>query len=119
MLKTDEDSFICDLAEYYHIYDYRSFRPTYIGTLAQGLPDKSRIKLKLANSRLDLDSMLIASCVDALNILVWMKTKDAQNGWNKPKSVLRALNGKEDNDSVEGFESGDDFDKAFAEIAGE
>lgn len=119
MLKTDEDSFICDLAEYYHIYDYKQFPATYIGTLAQGLPDKSRIKLIISNSKVDIDSILLASCVDALNILVWMKTKDAEHGWNRPKSITQTLFGNEKEDETMAFDSGDEFNKAFSAITGE
>lgn len=118
MLKTDEDSFICDLAEYYHIYDYKQFPATYISTLAQGLPDKSRIKLKLSNSKVALKDILLASCADALNVLVWMKTKDAQHGWNKPKSIVQAFFDDEEKETV-GFDSGEEFEKAFSAIAGD
>lgn len=35
------------------------------------------------------DAMLLADAVDALNILIWQKTKDGQNGRKPPKPVPR------------------------------
>ena len=51
MLKTDEDALICDLAETYHIYDWQSYPLGLIATLAAGLRDDSRIKMRLAGCR--------------------------------------------------------------------
>ena len=52
MIRFDEDALICDLAETYHIYDYRSLPVKLVATLSAGLRDDSRIKLKAAG---DLD----------------------------------------------------------------
>ena len=41
MIATDEDALICDFAETYHIYDYRSLDVEYAATLAYGLRDDS------------------------------------------------------------------------------
>jgi hypothetical protein len=35
------------------------------------------------------DQYLLASTVDALNLLLWAKTKDAQTGRNKPNPIPR------------------------------
>ena len=37
MLALDEDAFICDMAQTYHVYDIRSLPLPYLATLASGL----------------------------------------------------------------------------------
>lgn len=37
----------------------------------------------------DMNNMLSAAAVDALNMLVWMKTEDAQKGRNRPSRIIR------------------------------
>lgn len=61
----------------------------------------------------------MARSLDALNLLCWAKTKDAEHGWNKPESVYKALNAEDRTKNNKGFESGADFDKAFAQIVGD
>lgn len=101
---------ICDFAEYYHIYDYKKFSPGYIAILAVGLRGDSRIMSKLSGQKTNIQTMLLASILDAENMQVWMKTKDAEHGRNRPKSVLATLNGEPEPqnaafDTVEAFET--------------
>lgn len=96
MIHADEGLLICDLAETYNIYNYRALPLELVATLASGLHDNSRIKLKMASSKLDTQTMLMASILDHLSILLWTKTKDAQEGRNKPKSILNELLGVEE-----------------------
>jgi len=42
-----EDELICDMAEIYHIYDYRAMKARYIATLTLGLPPRSRVMSRL------------------------------------------------------------------------
>ncbi len=91
MASTDEDALICDFAETYHIYDYRSLPLGYAATLAIGLRENSRIKIKMTGQRVSTETILQAASVDALNLLVWFKTKEAQKGRNRPKSLVQKL----------------------------
>ena len=84
MVAADEDSLICDFAETYHIYQWRGLAVKYAAVLAFGLSENSRIKMALTKRKVTLDTMLMASAVDALNLLVWMQTKDAQKHRNQP-----------------------------------
>lgn len=43
MILTDEDALICDLAETYHVLDYRSLPLLTAATLASGLRSDARI----------------------------------------------------------------------------
>ena len=54
--------------------------------------EDSRIKLKMAGQKVKFDTILLASIVDRLSLLVWAKTKDGQNGRNKPKSIVDGIN---------------------------
>lgn len=109
MIRTDEDALVCDLAEVYHIYDYRALRPSYAAALACGLREDSRIKRALSGSALTLTEMLLAGILDNLKLLVWAQTKDAQHGKNKPKSVLDILTKKQ---SAGGYASPEAFEAA-------
>lgn len=50
MLSADRDALICDMAETYHIYDVRALPVKMLATLACGLRDDSRIKLKITGA---------------------------------------------------------------------
>lgn len=110
MIKTDEDALICDLAETYHIYDYRQLPASQVAVFSVGLRENSRIKLALSGQSEPLETLLMASIYDAVNLLVWSKTKDGQNGNNRPKSVVSmlAINEQEDRQELV-FDSGEDF----------
>lgn len=108
MLKVDENALICDLAETYHIYDYRQLPPSKVAIFAIGLRDDSRIKMKLSNSKVPPDIMLLAGIIDRLNILIWQNTEDGRKGRNKPKPILDVLY-KQEND-VSAFASGKEFE---------
>lgn len=118
MLATDEDAVVCDLAETYGIFDYHSLPSTYIATLAVGLRDDARIKLKMSQTAYPLKTMLLASAVDRLSLLVWAKTKDAEKNRNRPKSVLEELMKKSESDIVS-FKDPKAFDDAWKELTEE
>lgn len=109
MIKADEDALICDFAETYHIFDFKRLPVKLAASLAVGLRDDSRIKMKLSGAKASTEIILLASAVDRLSLLAWMQTKDAEKGRNRPKSLLEAFVPKEtDNTS---FDSGEDFMK--------
>lgn len=110
MIKADEDALICDFAETYHVFDYKSLPVKLAATLAAGLREGSRIKLKLADMEVSPDTLLLAAIADRLGILVWQKTEDAKKGKNRPRSILESLQPKQTDVST--FASGEDFIKA-------
>ena len=116
MVAQDENALICDFAQTYHIYDYKAFKPSQAAIYAAGLPDDSRIKLKLTGRKIGLETTLLAAAVDRLSLLIWAKTKDAERGQNKPKSILEALTAEED-DSAE-FDSIEAYEAARARVIG-
>lgn len=88
------DELVCDMAETYHVYDWRGLGLPLAATLAAGLRDNSRVKMALAGTRADAQTSLLAALVDNTSVLVWQRTKDAEKGINRPKSVLAKLTGE-------------------------
>lgn len=72
MIKTDEDALICDLAETYQIYNYRSLPVPLVATLAAGLRDDSRIRLKQNKQRVSNTDLLLAVIADRLGLILSM-----------------------------------------------
>ena len=115
MLNLDEDAVICDLAETYHILNYRGLSLKLVATLVNGLSDDSRIKMKVAKRRLTLDNALAAATVDRLTQLLWTKTEDAKRGRNKPQSILDILEHPPERHH-QSFSSVEEFERRRAQI---
>lgn len=114
MIRVDEDALICDLAETYHIYDYRSLPVALVATFSCGLGENSRIKRKLSGEPVPLDSQLLAIIADCLTWLKWAKTEDGAKNRNAPTSFYNALMGyeqktKQKDPDVVVFDSSDDL----------
>lgn len=119
MLAEDCDAIVCDLAETYGIFDYRALPVHLLATLAAGLREDSRIKMRLSGGKLPRSEILLAAAVDRLSLLIWMMTEDAQHGRNRPKSLLDILMGEAKHESdVIAFESAEDFEAEWARITG-
>lgn len=116
MIALDRDALICDFAETYHIFDMESLSAEYASTLAAGLRDDSRIKLKMAGIKVDMNTLLLARIVDNTAINVYAKTKDAKTGRNKPKSVVNTLlNGETE---LKHYATGADFMEEWERLNG-
>lgn len=110
MICLDEDSLICDFAEYYRVYDYTALPPKYAGVLACGLRDNSRIKMKMSEQIVDINTMLFATIADRIQVLVWQNTEDGQKGRNIPESIVEKLLGVKDEREHIVFNTGADFE---------
>lgn len=111
MIQTDEEALICDLAQTYNIYDYKQLPLVSVAVFACGLKSDSRIKMKMTGQKVPVNTLLLSCIYDAVNMLLWSKTKDAQKNKNKPKSLLKSLYDTKNNE-VRGFHSSEDFLKA-------
>ena len=107
---------ICDLAETYHIYNYKECQPLLVGTLVFGLRDDSRVKMFLSGQKQLLDRILMARMVDELSFLSWANSKDGQKNRNRPKSVLQSLLGIEKKEEYATFEDFDEFKRMWDAI---
>ena len=114
MLETDEDALVCDLAEAYGIYDYESLPLQTVATLSVGLRGESRIKMKMTGSDLTRTDLILTVIADYLALILWSRTKDGHKGRNKPKSI-REMFGKKKESEVVGFDSPEDFQRAWAD----
>ena len=113
MINTDEEALICDLAETYHIYDYRQLPPQKVAVFALGLRDDSRIKMKISGQVAPIERLLLAGISDRLSTLVWFQTEDGQKGKNRPTMLADLLtnNNAKSEKEVITFDSGEDFIK--------
>lgn len=121
MIQFDEDSLICDLAETYNIYDYRQLPVLMVAVFSCGLKEDSRIKLKLSGQKVSLETLLLAGVSDKLSTIIWSKSKDAQSGRNKPKSIVEILSSNSNKSNTDGsiaFETASDFERARQELIG-
>lgn len=111
MIRENEDALICDLAETYTIYDYRSLPARTVATLAVGLRNNSRIKMHLSGEILSFDQMLQVKIYDLLNWLAWTKTKKATKGQGMPERLEDRIRKKaaEESEMVR-FDSVEDFE---------
>lgn len=116
MQKVAPDALVCDLAQTYHIYDYRSMPARYVAILACGLGEQSRTMRILSGNQYTFEQIMMASILDAVRMLVWMQSEDGARGSNRPQSVVSQLLGEEDD--IEGFSSAEDFEAAKADIIG-
>lgn len=91
MTRVGEDDLICDLAETYHVYDWRALPLKTAATLAAGLGSESRIMMRISGQKIKSSVIMQAAIVDRLSLLCWAQTKDAAKGRNRPKMILDTL----------------------------
>jgi len=116
MIRLDEDALICDLAETYHIYDYRSLPLRLVATLSAGLRDDSRIKLKASDTNVGMDTIILAAIADNLTMLrMGFGKKDNRQ---KPFLFTEAIQG-EKREKVKAFRSAEEFEATLKRIRGE
>lgn len=109
MVAADEDALVCDFAEIYHVLPFRVLPARLAATLAAGLPDTARIRMKMAGTIVPASLLMQAAMVDRLSLLVWMQTKDGQKNRRRPKSIAEILTGAEQQGTVQSFDSEEDF----------
>lgn len=119
MIAADENALICDMAETYGVFDMRALPVSMLATLAAGLRENSRIRIKLSGAQAAPETLLLASGVDALNFLAWTKTKAAQSGKNRPKSLLSAFMETPVQEDVIGYRTPEEFCAAWRRLGGE
>ena len=89
----------------------------YIATLAIGLKNDSRIKMKVSGMKINPEMLILARIADNTALNIYAKTKDAKTGRNRPKSLVEALMEiKDPSKKPKEFENGDDFLKEWKRI---
>lgn len=114
MLNVDRTAVICDLAETYHIFNYRELPQRTVATLACGLKADSRIKTKMAGVKiLPPNSLLYALIVDELRVLRWSFTGDKKH---KPVFVTELMANGMPEKETQGFSTAEEFEAKRREI---
>lgn len=119
MIVVDRDAWMCDLAETYHIFNYRELPCKTVALFSCGLREDSRIKKKLSGEKANTEEMLLAIIADRLGTLVWFNSEDGAKRRNRPKSIFAELIGADEGKEVQVFDCGKDFEAAWSEITRE
>lgn len=112
MLAHHKSELICDLAEYYHILDYRRVPGRLLGTLAVGLRADSRIGMLREGIKADTSTIMLVKLYDILMQVFSAKGKSPEPLLNK--FIVEPKEKK--NEKPMTFKSPDEFMKAWAEI---
>lgn len=109
---------ICDLAETYHVLNYRELSPNLVATLVLGLREDSRVKKHYNKQNATLEQMLLATIADNLRFIAWTKTRDGQKNRNKPKSITEKLLGtdKKPKDDLVAFDTAEEYEAYMKEV---
>lgn len=116
MLRTSEDALICDMAETYHVYNWRALPVQTAAVLAVGLRDGSRVKMMMAGSRHTAKELLLAGIADRLSVLIWQNTEDGRKGRNKPQMIVEQMTQHKTESNVVAYNSIEEYEAAREEI---
>ena len=117
MAARDEDALVCDMAETYHIFDYRALPLFLAARLACGLRENSRSKMRLAGNRIELRDALLAAILDRVSFLAWAQPRDGQKNRNRPASILdRLMHEPDEREAPVVYAGGEEFEKARKQI---
>ena len=110
MLELDRTALYCDLAETYHVYGFDSLPLEEIAMLASGLREDSRIKQKMGGVSYVPIFAINAMIADNLTLIRHGMANDSREPFLFTDLIYKK------NKAREGFESSDDFKKAWANI---
>lgn len=123
MIGVGENELICDFAETYHIYDYRSLPVSRAAILASGLREDARIRMKMNGHHVPLRERLIAGLYDLI-----VETAYAIGGSkDAPPSLLEQIDvmdqtagrGGKSGNGIIGFRTPDELNNKLKELRGE
>ena len=119
MMNIDKNALLCDLAEMYHIYDYRSLPLHMVGIFACGLREDSRIMMKVMGVKVNTIQTLLALIADNTRLIAWLQSSDGEKGINRPKPLLAMMSEeKYSENNIETFENGQQFDDEWNRLTG-
>lgn len=116
MLSVDKDAFVCDMAETYHILDYRALPVDLLAVLASGLRDDSRIKMKIAGVNYIPAVMVLPQIADRLMDIIKLLNGDKKKKIKYMSDLLFETPDKKR--PVKAFRSGAEFNKAWERLTG-
>ena len=110
MLGEDKDALICDMAETYHVLDIWALPVELLATLASGLRDNSRIKMKLSGMEHIPVDLVMPFVADTLTMV--FRDKNAE----KPQLFTDLMMGRAEKKKTVGFTSAEAFAKEWERI---
>lgn len=115
MIVTDERALICDLAETYHVFDYKSLPVFLVATLSVGLREDSRIKMKMNGAKAPYDKIVLSLIADRLGAVLsaWTGSKHEQTMLTP---ILLGLDTQENKSDVVAFDTPEAFEEARKKI---
>ncbi len=114
------DELICDMAETYHVLNWRELPLKTAAILASGLHQDSRCRMKLNGMKLRSEEYTAMAILDEVRFFHWnMLPKEFKKGRKKPESVLLKMLRMEDRPDVTGFRTPEEFEARRKQIAGE
>ena len=104
---------ICDLAQFYHIYDYHEVPAKTLAVLVSGLDENSRVHKAANGVKTSPETLFLAGIFDDLNALLW----DGKH--KKPDRILPTLYAdyeKEEKEGIVTYDNPEDLMKRREEI---
>ena len=109
---------ICDLAETYHIFEYRRVPVRLLGTLVAGLGANSRVHQRITEQEVPTDIFLQAAIVDELRMIVYLL--DGNKNKKMPEPITQRLIKSHEKPRKEAvFRTPEEFMRARAALIGE
>lgn len=121
MLRTDQESLVCDLAETYGVFDYKALPVEILAVLVAGLREESRSKMNLSGRKAAKMEILVAAAVDRLSRIAWLLGFVCPHEGEPPRSVLSAILGEaeiQEGDAATVFDSPEAFEQEWERITG-
>lgn len=120
MIRLDENALICDLAETYHILDYKSLPARLVAILSVGLGNDSRIRRKINDEKISQDTYILAAVADRLGMICYALSGDRKAMNPLFTDVLLGGTGEADkkSDAIT-FTSAEEFKEAWKKGGGE
>lgn len=112
MLGEDQNALMCDMAETYHVMDIWALPVDVLATLASGLRENSRIKMKLAGLIYLPVETILPYIADVLTLV--HRSKDS----GEPLLFSDVMHGKDKEEEIRAFDSGEDFMAEWKRLAG-
>lgn len=109
IINDSEDLMICDLAQYYHILDYQQIKPNVLAALVMGLPNDSRIMLKIAKAKVSYKDGILALIFDMLQIIAFKQGH--KRGTQRPESLFKKLTTEEKKDELMSFDTPEEYEE--------
>lgn len=112
MLAEDKDALVCDMAETYGIFDFCQVPIQTLATLAAGLHEESRIKMRIAGKNRISPLFAYVRIADTLTMILHVLS--AKKGAEMPELLEDYMIGKPNKkeEKLKGFKSIDEFEAA-------